>query len=85
MGAVYGGSALNIAATGARDGSNGCFFQRPRKWRCQVSDDSDGATRSYEAFSKHPLEQMTLMRRGWALQERLLPARTLHFTKTQAV
>jgi hypothetical protein len=42
-------------------------------------------TRSYEAFSKHPLEEMPLLRRGWALQERLLPARTLHFTKTQAV
>jgi hypothetical protein len=85
MSAVYGGSALNIAATGARDGSNGCFFHRPRQWRCQVSDDSDGVTRSYEAFSKHPLEEMPLLRRGWALQERLLPARTLHFAKTQAV
>jgi hypothetical protein len=26
---------------------------------------------------------MPLMSRGWALQERVLPARTLHFTKTQ--
>jgi hypothetical protein len=85
MSSVYGGSTLNIAATGARDGSNGCYFERPRYWRCQVSEDVDGVTHSYEGVSLHPFQRMPLLRRGWALQERLLPTRTLHFTKSQAV
>jgi hypothetical protein len=70
MSAVYGGSALNIAATAARDGSDGCFFQRPRHWRCQLSDEIDGFIHCYEAVTVVPLRHMPLLHRGWALQER---------------
>jgi hypothetical protein len=36
MSAVYGGSLINIAASGASNGSIGCFFKRENTWRCQI-------------------------------------------------
>ena len=89
MSRVYGGSSLNIAASGAIDGKVGCFLQRSHAWKCLVEANlGDQRMRLqcapqgmyYESLSKGPLA-----RRGWALQERLLPPRTLHFTPTQLV
>jgi hypothetical protein len=36
MSSVYGGSTLNIAASAARDGRVGCFFDRERSRACKV-------------------------------------------------
>jgi Heterokaryon incompatibility protein (HET) len=87
MSSVYGCSSINIAASGALDGSLGCFFDRPSTWRCQVQIEMEGQLCRYEclpsAMYYRSISSMPLLRRGWALQERLLAPRTLHFTSTQ--
>jgi hypothetical protein len=87
MSAVYEESGLNIAASGASDGSEGCYFERPAGYRCQVDIRNDGVPCLYDivphAFVDTFLGSSPLLRRGWVLQERLLAPRTLHFTKTE--
>ena len=89
MSSVYGGSSLNIAASGAVDGSSGCFLQQLHTWRCLVEAN---VGEQLECFQCLPFEMYydslsrgPLAGRGWAVQERLLPARTLHFTPTQLI
>lgn len=82
MSSVYGGSSLNIAATAAENGADGLFFPRARHWRSSARVNSlsyDVVPYSYIRL----LQDMPLMQRGWVLQERCLPARTLHFTATE--
>lgn len=87
MSSVYGNSSLNIAASGAIDGSYGCFFRRSGSWRCQVKIPSSQKQSVYECVPFvmyfRSMSEMPLPQRGWAFQERLLPSRTLHFTSTQ--
>jgi hypothetical protein len=87
MAAVYGGSALNLAASGANDGTFGLISERPVHWRCQAQLHDGHEYRLYEVvpqqFDSRVLSESPLMQRGWALQERILPIRTLHFTKTE--
>ncbi|KAH7071406.1 heterokaryon incompatibility protein-domain-containing protein [Paraphoma chrysanthemicola] len=87
MSSVYGESTLNIAASGARDGAAGCFLRPQHTLRCQIQVESGGRTLRYSCVPRglyyHTLSDMPLMRRGWTLQERLLPSRNLHFTSTQ--
>jgi hypothetical protein len=87
MAAVYGGSALNLAASGAIDGTIGLISERPPHWRCQAQLHDGHEYRLYEVipqqFDSRVLNESPLMQRGWALQERILPTRTLHFTKTE--
>lgn len=78
MSNVYGGSYLNIAASGATDGSVGCFFDRSPTWVCQ----SKGAE-LFNSYLYHPDKtflQSPLSLRAWCVQERFLPRRTLFFT-----
>jgi hypothetical protein len=86
MCSVYGGSTVNIAASGAEDGTIGCLFERDFS-RCRIKISGLGKQQFYECFPYDiygiEMTRMPLMNRGWALQERVLPARTLHFTKTQ--
>jgi hypothetical protein len=87
MSAIYGGSSLNIAASGAADGTYGCFFKSTLPVQCRVSIKCSSRTTLYQCtplgFYNAGLTGMPLMERGWALQERILPPRTLHFTSTQ--
>ncbi|PMD44770.1 HET-domain-containing protein [Hyaloscypha variabilis F] len=84
---VYGHSYINIAASGAADGNDGLFFQRPTTWRCRVKAPLDGGGVWYDCvpFNMHndSIRLMPLSGRGWAVQERLLPHRSLLFTRTQ--
>ncbi|KAH8800212.1 heterokaryon incompatibility protein-domain-containing protein [Xylogone sp. PMI_703] len=87
MSHVYGGSSLNIAATGAPDGNSGCFFERSYPYKCRVQIKTGEQISHYDCVPKGMyqlhLSSMPLLSRGWALQERVLPPRTLHFTSTQ--
>jgi hypothetical protein len=87
MSDVYGRSGLNIAASGAVDGRSGCFFKLPENRICQVQVKQGNQVCTYKCVTwfmyNDCLSNMPLMNRGWALQERLLPPRTLHFTLTE--
>jgi hypothetical protein len=89
MSAVYGQTTLNLAAAGAEDGSIGCFFDRDDRIAQQVrvritAQGQQGLYACYDnnlyktCFSSTPLAN-----RAWALQERILPTRTLYFGETQ--
>lgn len=84
---AYGCSYVNIAASGAADGERGLFFPRPSTWRCRVKVHAAKLKGLYECvpFDMHggTLRHMPLSRRGWAVQERLLPPRTILFAATQ--
>ena len=89
MSKVYGNSSLNISAAGAEDGSIGCFFPRRPDWldSRKITTSSEDTRLRYIChdpyFEHEDLDGMPLMNRGWALQERVLAPRTLHFTKSQ--
>ena len=89
MSSVYGGSSLNIAASGAVDGRSGCFLQRSHTWNCLVEVKVGNQLERFQCVPQDmyykSLTRGPLAKRGWALQERLLPARNLHFTPTQLV
>ncbi|KAL2066052.1 hypothetical protein VTL71DRAFT_2123 [Oculimacula yallundae] len=87
MSSVYGGSAINIAAAGAEDGAGGCFTTRRSSWICRLKITSIGVSSYFMCvpaeFYLRLLDDMPLMKRAWALQERILPSRSLCFTKSQ--
>lgn len=88
MSHICGGSSLNIAASGAADGTIGCFQQSRYPLDCKIYMKSAlGSPVLYHCVPERMYSQflagMPLMQRGWAVQERLLPSRTLHFTTTQ--
>lgn len=91
MGAVYRGSHINIAASAARDGNQGCF-QKQRfsnlfssTVRAEIKQDNASKfyafinQKEYSKAFKQTIPASHLASRGWALQERLLAPRTLHF------
>lgn len=80
---VYRYSSINITASGAPDGSVGLFFDRDHPARVQISTPSDQWYVMARNLKQKQLESMPLMSRAWCFQERVLPARTLHFTPTQ--
>jgi hypothetical protein len=86
MSGVYGGATINIAATGAVDGSLGCFFNRHTSWRCQIRAMVDGKDSLLDCIPsgyRDSLRDAPLATRGWVMQERFLSHRTLHFTQKE--
>jgi hypothetical protein len=85
MTSVYGGSTLNIAASAASDGRVGCFLPRDPSWRFQMQVNIHSERIIYEAEHdmRGSIMDSALAKRGWALQERVLPYRTIHFTEGQ--
>ncbi|KFY01599.1 hypothetical protein O988_02669 [Pseudogymnoascus sp. VKM F-3808] len=83
MNSVYSGSTITIAAVGASDGTKGCFLKSPgfiSKIHIEPTIDEVwdiAPIRFYKSVSKSPLAD-----RAWAVQERFLSPRTLHFSKT---
>ncbi|KAH6714640.1 heterokaryon incompatibility protein-domain-containing protein [Leptodontidium sp. MPI-SDFR-AT-0119] len=94
MSGVYGGSALNIAASAANDGSVGCFFSREdqtlrrlSRHRIQIPVGVPARDTWVDCLDatifRSCVEQSPLASRSWAFQERFLAPRTIHFTKWQ--
>ena len=91
MGSIYMDSILTIAATDAADGDQG--FLSPRRSACPLPFSinhpmigSIADTVWVAAWTPHfddAIEQAPLSKRAWVTQERLLPPRILHFTKTK--
>ncbi|KAH7032133.1 heterokaryon incompatibility protein-domain-containing protein [Macrophomina phaseolina] len=87
MAEVYSNSFCNIAATGSRNGSGGLYFQRnPRlepPWTLYLKQPTSANARRAVISCDIPLDDefgaAPLNSRAWALQERLLAPRTLHF------
>jgi hypothetical protein len=92
MSGVYGGSYLNIAASGASDGSVGLAFDRPKNLlrrirRYQIKIGKTPFSRWYDCINPYiyvgSVMKSPLAKRAWVFQERFLAPRTVHFTITQ--
>ena len=94
MASVYESSYINIASSGASDGTVGCFFDRQPSWRCQFGVSLKGEEHFYEcsprkrveilrSFGPLDREGMPLHSRAWVLQKRLLAPRSVQLGSTQ--
>ena len=95
MAAVYSNSYLTIAATGAQGNSSGCFIPRPIQEYVEFAFTSkEGVQGHIQAFVLQlrkaalyretcEMKEEPLTDRGWALQERTLAHRTLHYATDQ--
>ena len=98
--AIYEGAALTISAMSARDGRGGCWIPRKSIFELPLDDYGKSARlafhRSEELAFQHVSflsshldkdldTQYPLATRKWALQERVLSRRILHFTAQDLV
>lgn len=88
MSTVYGNSTLNIAAAWARDGSQGLFCPRPvSRALSKILARPNANPTIYDCapseLYRRSMTAMPLEFRGWTLQERVLPSKSLYFTQTQ--
>lgn len=92
MGEVYSNSTLNVMATACRNSHQSLFRSRDQGelLHYAVRTSWDGIEpEAFYVFSRFFWDKHTvfepLHRRGWVLQERILPPRALHFTCNQLV
>lgn len=84
MSSVFGGSAITIAASSAHDGSQGCFMKPPYfsgGLRARITDAGLQRVQDFRGKEAYNLSTFSthLGTRAWALQEKMLPPRTIHF------
>lgn len=90
MQSVYSGSHLNIAAASATDAYGGCFVKPPYfrdgvQAKINIQGTEVIKEFSYQGFYKRSILNSHLMSRGWAIQEKLLAPRTIHFGDRGAI
>jgi hypothetical protein len=89
MNSVYGNSYLNIAASSAESVHEGCFL-KPSSMvdglRIPITINGVPLVREFRSSSVYDLSttKSHLSTRAWALQERVLPSRTIHFGRRGA-
>ncbi|CAG8951082.1 hypothetical protein HYFRA_00006480 [Hymenoscyphus fraxineus] len=85
MADVYGGAAVTIAASDAKDGSVGCFFQRSPKdiQSLRLETETNVYTVAEHMSQSSGVRDNVLAKRAWAFQEGLLSTRVLYFTRAQ--
>jgi hypothetical protein len=84
MSSVYGGSSINIAASSAVNVHEGCFLKEPYLvdgLRARISVAGSKLVRDFRSSSVYELSTTGshLATRAWAVQEKILPPRTIHF------
>ncbi|CZR51477.1 uncharacterized protein PAC_01353 [Phialocephala subalpina] len=86
MSSVYGGSFINIAASSAKDGSEGLFLKPSGFVGGACIPPSSFNTATYGVATSglyhEGIPNTYLASRAWAFQERLLSPRTLHFGRS---
>ncbi|KAF4634273.1 hypothetical protein G7Y89_g3830 [Cudoniella acicularis] len=89
MSSVYGGSTITIAASSSRDSNEGCFLMPPDfngGLRARISDGGRQRVQDFRNQRAYDLStfETHLGTRAWALQEKMLPPRTIHFSNRGA-
>lgn len=92
MASIYGSAVIIIAAASSPDSRGGLFYDRDpvvvQPFAAYVSAVPGLAEGWYLWKNSHrwaAVGEQPLHRRGWVLQERLLSARTVHFSRTEVV
>ncbi|RYP00705.1 hypothetical protein DL766_007768 [Monosporascus sp. MC13-8B] len=84
LGSVYGGSFINIAAASAVNVHQGCFLKPPHLvdgLRASITVNGSKFVREIRRRDSYAMATMEsyLATRAWALQEKILAPRTIHF------
>lgn len=94
MGAIYRDSYITISASGASDGSRGCFLERSYFDAVEISVRSSCGKPSLDTYFfssaksrqvQHSLSLGPLHERAWITQEWILPPRVIHYTQDRMV
>lgn len=85
MSSVYGGSTITIAASSAHHSTEGCFLKQPYFSGGLRARITDGGRQRVQDFRNLKIYNLSTFdthpgTRAWALQEKILPPRTIHFS-----
>jgi hypothetical protein len=98
MASIYENASVTLCASKSADSSGGCYAITPSKYQSKRWSFKDNDSNTFEVHTRPRLEhngvtfhdtsssrKLPLLSRGWALQERFLSPRTVHFTELELV